>query len=132
MRSSILVAMLLLGSFGLPVLSEESIPLTPAQAIKECRRPEILVEMLVKKSKDRLEKRGIIYLDSEEDFKHADNLGVAISSGAAAKLKEKGINDPATHFLGKTIRVRGCVMRFEEHPYLPVLDPGQISIVDRK
>ena len=88
--------------------------------------------MEVKKAKDRLEKRGIIYLDSEDDFKDPNNLGVAISAEAAAKFKEKGVADPAAHFLGKTIRVRGCVMKFEERPYLPVHDPDQITVVEKK
>jgi len=105
---------------------------TPAEAIKQIGKPEVLVEMVVKKSKDRLEKRGIIYLDSEEDFKNANNLGVAISAEGAAKFKKQGIPDPAAHFEGKTIRVRGCVMRFEERPYLPVHNPEQISIVEKK
>jgi hypothetical protein len=114
------------------LLAEPIKPVTPAEAIDQIGKPEVIVEMVVKKSKDRLEKRGIIYLDSEEDFKSATNLGVAISAEAAAKFKKQGIADPAAHFEGKTIRVRGCVMRFEERPYLPVHDPEQISIVEKK
>ncbi|HEX3152389.1 MAG TPA: hypothetical protein VHR66_30225 [Gemmataceae bacterium] len=86
----------------------------------------------MKKSKDRVEKRGIIFLDCADNFKDPKNLGIAISAEAAAKFKAKGIADPAAHFLGKTIRVRGCVMRFEERPYLPVHDPDQIEIVGKK
>jgi hypothetical protein len=107
-------------------------PITPAEAIKQIGKPTVLVEMTVKAAKDRLERRGIIYLDSEEDFKDEKNLGVAISAEAAAKFKDKGIADPAAHFDGKTIRVRGCVMRFEERPYLPVHDPAQITLVEKK
>ena len=57
---------------------------------------------------------------------------MAISAEAAAKFKKLGIADPAARFLGKTIRVKGCVMRFEVRPYLPVHDPKQISVVEKK
>jgi hypothetical protein len=107
-------------------------PVTAAEAVKLVDRPVVVVEMTVRAAKDRVAKRGVVYLDSEDDFKSADNLGVAISAGAAAKLKAKGVDDPAAHFLGKTIRVRGCVMRFEERAYLPVLDPEQITVVEVK
>lgn len=103
--------------------------LTPVEAIQQIGRPVVVVQMVVKQSKDRLARRGVIYLDSEDDFRDEKNLGIAISAEAAAKFKEKGIADPAAHFRGKTIRVRGCVMRLEERPYLPVHDPGQIEVV---
>lgn len=105
-------------------------PITPTQALQSIGKPHVVVEMTVQKSKDRLEKRGLIYLDSEVDFANANNLGVAISAGTAAKMCESGIADPAAHFLGKRIRVSGCVMRFEERVYLPVLEPSQIVVVE--
>jgi len=114
------------------LLADSIKPVTPIEAINQIGKPEVVVEMVVKKAKDRLEQRGIIYLDSEEDFKDEKNLGVAISAEAAAKFKKQGIADPASHFAGKTIRVRGCVMRFEERPYLPVHDPEQITLVEKK
>lgn len=107
-------------------------PITPAEAIKQIGKPQVVVTMTVKKAKERLEKRGISYLDSEEDFKHPDNLGIALSAEAARKFKEQGIADPAAHFLGKVIQVKGCVMKFEERVYLPVHDPAQISLVEKK
>jgi hypothetical protein len=111
---------------------EDAEPLSPAEAIEQIGKPQIVVEMTVKSAKDRLEKRGIIYLDSEEDFADPKNLGVAISAEAAAKFKKSGVDDPAGHFKGKMIRVRGCIMRFEERPYLPVHDPRQIEVVATK
>jgi hypothetical protein len=131
MNPAFLLAILML---LLPALSaaDEPKPITAAEAVKSVGKTTVVVEMEVKKAKDRLEKRGIIYLDSEDDFKDPKNLGVAISAEAAAKFKEKGIADPAAHFQGKTIRVRGCVMRFEDRPYLPVHDPEQIVVVEKK
>ena len=106
--------------------------ISTAEAIKQVGKSTVVVEMTVKKAKDRLEKRGILYLDSEDDPKDKNNLGIAISTEAAAQLRKNGIADPAKHFEGKQIRVRGCVMRFEERYYLPVLDISQIqAIVDK-
>jgi hypothetical protein len=113
------------------LLADDATPLTPAEAIDQIGKPQVFIEMTIKSSKDRLGKRGIIYLDSEEDFADAKNLGVAISAEAAAEFKKSGIADPATHFNGKKIRVRGCVMRFEERPYLPVHSPKQIVVVEQ-
>jgi hypothetical protein len=86
----------------------------------------------VKKAKNRLEKHGLVYLDSEEDFHSPTNLGVAITPAGAAKFRAKGVADAAAHFLGKTVRVRGEVLIFETRPYLPVTDPSQIEIVGAK
>jgi hypothetical protein len=126
--SAVTLSMCLLSS----VQAQDPRPSTPVEAIKQIGAPKVVIEMVVKQSKDRLEKRGIIYLDSEDDFKDEKNLGVAISAEAAAKFKAQGVADPAAHFHGKTIRVRGCVMRFEDRPYLPVHEPEQVQIVEAK
>ena len=115
----------------LPARADGDKPLTPAEAVKRVGQT-VSVEMQVRKAKDRLEKHGLIYLDSEDDFHSPTNLGVAITRAAAAKFKEKGVADPAAHLLGKTIRVRGEVLIFETRPYLPVADPGQVEIVGAK
>jgi hypothetical protein len=112
------------------MLVDSPVSLSPVEAIQQVGRPKVQVELVVKSSKDRLAKRGIIYLDSEEDFANPANLGIAISAEAAEKFKRNGIADPAGHFKGKAIQVQGCVMRFEERPYLPVHDPSQIVILD--
>jgi hypothetical protein len=106
-------------------------PLSTAEAVKRVGQT-VYVEMTVRKAKDRLVDHGLVYLDSEDDFHSPNNLGVVITSAGAAKFKEKGVTDPAAHFLGKTIRVRGEVLIFEKRPYLPVTDPGQIEIAGAK
>lgn len=119
---------------GCSAMSKPGSLTMPTQAVDAAAligRPDAVVEMTVRKSKDRIEKRGVIYLDSEDDFKAATNLGVAITALGAARFREAGVADPAGYFLGKTIRVRGCVMRFEERLYLPVDDPRQISVVEQ-
>lgn len=131
MRHAVLLASFLSG-FGWLIAADEPHALSPESAIKQIGKPSVTVEMVVKKAKDRIEKRGIIFLDSESDFTALTNLGVAISAEAAAKYRENGIKDFVAHFEGKTIRVRGCIMRFENRPYLPVHAPDQITIVEEK
>lgn len=63
--------------------ADDAEPITPVEAVNQVGKPQVLVEMTVKTAKDRLEKRGIIYLDSEDDFTDAKNLGIAISAEAA-------------------------------------------------
>jgi hypothetical protein len=105
--------------------------LAPADAVKKIGQL-VRVEMVVKKAKDRLEKRGLIYLDSEDDFHSASNLGVTITPGGAKQFRAKGITDPATYLQGKTIRVRGEILIFETRPYLPVTDPAQLEVLPPK
>ncbi len=111
---------------------DKSKSFTPAEAIKQIGQPNITVEFEVKASKERLAKRGIVFLDSESDFKSPSNLCVALSAEAAQQLKEKGVNDLAAHFQGKRIKATGCVMRFEERPYMPIHDSTRIQLIDTK
>ena len=57
------------------------------------------------------------------------NLGVVVTDNSRAKFAEEGIADPADHYHGKTIRVRGVVIRRDDQPYIEVNDPGQIELV---
>jgi hypothetical protein len=79
-----------------------------------------------------LEKRKEIYLDSEEDFRDPKNLAIVINVDGAATFKKAGIDDPAEHFKGKTIRVNGIVTKENDRPRIVVEDAKQIRIVDKK
>jgi len=106
-------------------------PLTPIEAIKKVNE-KVLVQMQVRAAKNRLEKRGEIYLDSEENFRDEKNLGIVVTKIGAAKFKEAGVGDPAVHFKDKTIRVRGTVIIKEDRPRIEVDEPKQIQIVEKK
>jgi hypothetical protein len=105
-------------------------PLTPAEARKRVNE-KVVLKMFVKTSKDRLEKRGEIYLDSEEDFRDEKNMATVIDKDGAAKFKAMGVEDPAGHFKGKTILVTGTVTLDRERPRIVVSDPSQIRIVEK-
>src|SRR5437762_13245578 len=100
------------------VAADEKKPLSPATARKKVGGT-VTVEMTVKAAKDRLEKRGEIYLDAEEDFKDPNNFAVVIRKAGAASLREKGIDSPADHFRGKTIR-EGTVKVVQDVPRIEI------------
>jgi hypothetical protein len=131
MRVPTLPAVVVLALIAVPGTAADDKPLTPAEAIKKVNE-KVTVQMEVKAAKDRLEKRGEIYLDSEEDFHDPRNLGVVVTRAGAAKLKAAGIADPAGHFKAKTVRVTGTVILKEERPRIEVDDPGQIEVVENK
>src|SRR4029077_8685690 len=60
-------------------------PLSPVEARKKVGQT-ITVEMTVQAAKDRLEKRGEIYLDAEKDFRDEKNFAVVIRSEARKKV----------------------------------------------
>jgi len=106
-------------------------PLSPAQARKRVNE-KVTVELTVKASKNRLERHEEIYLDSEEDFRDAKNLAVVIDVAGAASLKKAGIDEPAGHFLNKTIQVTGTVTLHEDRPRIVVSDAKQIRVVAKQ
>lgn len=106
---------------------EDAKPLPPIEARKQVGK-EITVKMEVKTTKDRLEKRGEIYLDAEEDFKSEKNFAVVITKKGAASLKDAGISDPADHFKGKTITAKGTVKEVDEVPRIEIDDAKQIAV----
>jgi hypothetical protein len=111
--------------------AKEDKPLTPAEAIKMVNK-EVTVEMIVRSSKNALAQRHEIYLDSEENFRDEKNLAVVITEEGAGKFKEAGIDDPAEHFRGKTIRVTGTVTLKDDRPRIEVSDPKAVKLIEAK
>jgi hypothetical protein len=104
-------------------------PLTPEQARKKIGA-KITVQMTVRAAKDRLKKRGEIYLDSQTNFRAANNFAVVITKAGAASLKAAGIDNPAMHYKGKTIRATGVVKQVDKIPRIEIDDAQQIKLVD--
>ena len=113
---------------ALPAAADDR-PLSPVEARKQVGK-EVTVRMEVKAAKGRLEKRGEIYLDAEEDFKDAKNFAVVITKAGAASLKAAGIADPADHFQAKTIRAKGTVKEVDGVPRVEIDDDRQITVVE--
>ncbi len=122
----------LCGCAGRAVTSHEPATLlapSAAARIEAIGGGEVVVEFVVAAAKERIAKRGIVYLDSRADFADPENLCVALSASAVEGLHSRGISDIEPYFLGKRIRARGCVMRFEERRYLPVLAAERIEVI---
>lgn len=130
MRTAIMLVGLVSGLWPWSVGADEVKLLSPEEAIKQVDR-KVTVEMEVKAVKNRVEKRGEIYLDSETDFRDAKNLGVVVTRIGLVRFKKEGIDDPAVHFKGKTIRVKGTVILKEDRPRIEIDDPNQIQIVKK-
>jgi DNA/RNA endonuclease YhcR with UshA esterase domain len=125
-RSLLIAGLLSFSVWG----ADEPKPLGPVEARKQVGK-EITVRMEVKTAKDRLEKRGEIYLDAEGDFKDAKNFAVVITKKGAASLKDAGISDPADHFKGKTITAKGTVKEVDGVPRIEIDEAKQIAVVEK-
>ena len=101
--------------------------LSPVEAINRVNE-SVTVEMRVRRTKCCTGSRQV-FLDSEANHRDPTNLGVVVTEAGRAKFGEAGMDDPAAHYQGKTIRVRGVVIRREGRPYIDVDDPVQIELV---
>jgi DNA/RNA endonuclease YhcR with UshA esterase domain len=103
--------------------------MSPQEAANEVNE-QVTVEMLVKAAKS-CQHCSQVFLDSEEDHHDSKNMAVAVTESGKAKFKEISIDDPASYFKGKTIRVTGVVTLKENRPHIEVDDPGQIEVVEK-
>lgn len=110
-----------------PIAAPPTKPLGPQEARKHVGE-KIAVEMVVQTAKDRLEKRGFIYLDAELDFRDEKNFAVAITKTGAISLGNAGISDPAAHFMNKKIVARGVVKVVDNVPRIEIDDAKQIEL----
>ena len=125
------VAVIILNVCAGLVSGAEDKPLTPVEARKKVGE-KISVEMTVRAAKDRLEKRGEIYLDSETDFRDEKNFAVVITKAGAASLKKAGVANPAEHYKDKKIRATGTVKEVDKVPRIEIDDAKQIRLADGK
>jgi hypothetical protein len=126
MPGSVTNAMLSAGSGDDAQAAEKVVPAAMARTkIGE----QCTVEMVVKASKNAA-KRRTYFLDSEEDFHDDKNFAVVISYDDADKFRAAGIDDPAEHYKGKTIRVTGKVIEEDDQVRIRVDDPKQIKLVE--
>src|SRR5688572_29007670 len=85
---------------------------TAEEAAKKVNE-KVVVEMQVKSAMLR---EDTCFLNSHESFRDPKNFTIFIGRDALAKFKEAKIEDPATHFKGKTVKVKGKVSLFREKP----------------
>ena len=124
-------ALIISVAFLSAAIASEDKSLGPTDARQKVGQ-KITVEMMVQAAKNRLQKRGEIYLDSESDFHDDKNFAVVITKKGAASLKEAGISDPAQHFKAKKIRATGTVKEVENIPRIEIDDAKQIRVVEAR
>jgi len=73
-----------------------------------------------------------VFLNSAANYRDSANFTVVLDMRAVGdKLKAAGVDEPMTHYRGKTVRVTGTVSEFNDRPQIVVEDAGQITVVDR-
>ena len=102
--------------------------MTPAEALERINE-SVSVEMVVRRTKS-CSGSCQVFLDSEPNHRDPKNLGVVITVDGRPKFTAAGIDEPTAYFNGKTIRVRGVVIRKDKGPYIEVTDPSQIEVVN--
>src|SRR5262245_18371907 len=129
MRAWMFVLLCSLLCFSTVRSEEPAKPLTPEEAVKKVNET-VTVQMEVKSATTT--KNGVSYLNSEADFKSDKNFTVFIDKGVSAKFKDAKIEDPAVHFKGKTVEVKGKVTLFKERAQIKLDGPDAIKIVEKK
>jgi hypothetical protein len=105
--------------------------LGPREARQNVGR-EIAVKFEVKSAKDRLEKRGEIYLDADLDFRSEANFAVVVTRAGAASFQAQGISDIAEHFRDRLIRATGTVKIVDDVPRIEITNADQLQRVEAK
>ena len=91
---------------------------------------KVVVTMEVRTAKNAARHKKV-FLDSRDDFRDEENLGIAISEKGAEDLKaSQKIADPAAHYRGKTIRVTGKVVERDGRLYVDVDEAKKIELVE--
>jgi DNA/RNA endonuclease YhcR with UshA esterase domain len=113
---------------SIALAEDQSKPISPAEAAKKVNE-EVTVRMQVKSAALR---GGVCFLNSEEDFRNANNFTIFMDKKSLAKFKEAKIDDPAAHFQGKMVQVRGKVMLYRDRPEIKLSGPDAIKVVEKK
>jgi DNA/RNA endonuclease YhcR with UshA esterase domain len=131
MRSmAALVALVLFIGMAAADDTQSDKPLTVAEATK--RIGEKVTVQLEVKSTGKSGRSGVYFLNSEPDYRSDRNFTVFIKKEVAQRFAKAGIEDPATHFKGKTIRVTGIVQRYRDKPEIVPEGPEQVRFVEEK
>jgi DNA/RNA endonuclease YhcR with UshA esterase domain len=121
----------ILGAFlwhSFALAEDQAKPIGPAEAAKKVDE-EVTLQMEVKSAALR---EGVCFLNSEEDFKDAKNFTVFLDKESLAKFKEAKIEDPAAHFKGKTVQVKGKVTLYRDRPQIKLSGPDAIKVIEKK
>ncbi len=123
-----LVVGIALVSASPPSVARDEPSVVPADQAAKHVGEECVVEMTVLRGKDGIHGKRY-YLDSKEDYKDSSCFTVIIAYEHLDAFRKAGIDDPAHHYRGKTLRVTGKVVREEDQTRMRIDSPQKIKIV---
>jgi len=101
--------------------------MTPGDAATKVGE-KVTVEFAVKNTGATRDKSRV-FLNSAE-FREKDNFTIVLDmKKLESRLKDAKIDDPQTHYKGKTVRVTGTVSLFRDSPQIVVEEMNQIEVV---
>ena len=100
----------------------------PADAVKKVNE-QVTLEMDVK---DATLRGTNCFLNSEKDYRDPKHLMLFIVKDALAKFKDAKIDDPAAHFKGNTVQVKGKIVLYRDKPEIKLSGPDDIKIIEKK
>ncbi len=111
-----------------PATEEAAVSISAADAADHVGE-ECTVELTVRAARSLADK-DMCFLNSSRNRRDDGNFTVVIFKAGLARFKDAGIENPALHFLDRTIRVRGTVAEFKGSAQIVVDDPAQIELVE--
>lgn len=100
----------------------------PAKSARQHLNERVTVQFKIQHAKFATDPDRV-YLDSEKDYRHPKNLGILIEAAALPAFRKGGIEKPAEHYDGKTIRVTGKPFLRDDNVFIIAERPGDIEII---
>lgn len=126
------IALLLLPLLGLlasPVYAEDEAPKIKLEDAKEHLGKEVIVEFKVEGGYFKDDTKPC-FLNSKANHRDKDCFTIVIFPKTLTDFKEAKIEDPAIHFAGKVIQVKGKIEEHMEKLQIVVKSTKQITLVD--
>lgn len=128
---SVLFLLPLLGLLTSPSYAEEEAPKIKLEEATEHLGKEVVVEFKVESGYYKDETKPC-FLNSKANKSDRDNFVVVIFPKTLKDFKEAKIDDPALHFAGKIIRVKGKIEEYMDKMQIVVKSPKQITLVEEE
>lgn len=128
------IALFLLPILGLlvsPLHAEDEATKIKLEDAKEHLGKEVIVEFKVEGGYYKDDTKPC-FLNSKANHRDKDCFTVVIFPKTLADFKEAKIDDPAIHYAGKVIRVKGKVEEHMEKMQIVVKTPKQITLVEEE
>jgi DNA/RNA endonuclease YhcR with UshA esterase domain len=127
MRWFTLIGGVLLCSATFAIAEDEPKFIGPAEALKKVEETVVL-RMEVKAASIQ---GNVGFLNSESSHKDEKNFVVFLTPKVISQFRDADIEDPAAHFKGKTVEVKGKVTLHREKPQIILDSFKSIKIIEK-